>query len=406
MWDRANDNMRALIGYVFTFWIGRLWLLSVSANTAPNPHVGAPFEIAMGSLEERLKKSTTETTKADNVHFRERGTISGDLGMIHIGIQSNLKEYQDKMREVCKMPMQLRKRIKDMILDDANGNKTLQKSHKNESLSQPPVRNGERIKKHNSKHYDRVLTNLDEECEMLQHEINDIFLIWYSSFNRPGTSVDKNYDNPVGEQIQNSDYDLNNRRLSENNARDPRVNTLNTLTGPPEAYDTETNKRGTNTDSSYGNDGESTSSNEKEDWRYWLDYKLSGLVWPPTYRQMPQYKDGSVKIELWNYILRKISRWQSRRNATSESDDEDDQSIRWRGPKPKKSKRSVKPRRRRFIFTLLAMAAAAISSLVFTEYEINRSVHNICYNSEISNIGFFSLEWRKQQMQILTAQLK
>ena len=64
------------------------------------PHRAAPYEVATGSIHNRLKMSGAAPTAQDSLHFREVGTISGDTGFIHVGIKSDMQQYQDIMGKV------------------------------------------------------------------------------------------------------------------------------------------------------------------------------------------------------------------------------------------------------------------------------------------------------------------
>ena len=334
------------------------------ASSTPQ-HAQAPFEIATGGLEERMKLSGVRKAKADSIHFRQLGTISGDLGMVHIAISSDIGQYQDTMSKVCQMPAELRKEIDNIIIkntyhDVPHDKPTLKLNGKRfrgtgNSSSVPP-RDAEQVRdkekrSSESKYYDTVLKNLEDECEMLKTEVEDMFLIWFSSFNRPGTAVDD--DSVIGIELRSTDYDEGQGDVENNEL--PRVD----RGVDPGLLDRS------------GTDSESVES-QKENWRYWLVRKLEGK-WPPIYKEMPKYDDGRVKIDLWNMIVRKINRYYDRHGLDGYVDPDEQKTIRTKRKKRKaKEKKGLLVRMKRFLFTLLAIAVAAISSIVFTEYEVNR----------------------------------
>ena len=74
--------------------------MSVAQEPTYIPHRAAPYEVATGSIHQRLKLSTAVATAQDSLHFREVGTISGDTGYIHVGIKSDMQQYQDILSKV------------------------------------------------------------------------------------------------------------------------------------------------------------------------------------------------------------------------------------------------------------------------------------------------------------------
>ena len=374
--------------FILLIWILRLLLFQAQAKVQI-PHAHAPFELAMGGLEERLRKSKAEPEKADMVHFRQLGTISGDVGMVHIGIAANIRQYEEIMDKVCDMPNALRDDINKLIWHDKPTSKMSGKRFvDNSTISQKPPRNGvssSAEKPKSGKYYDRVLSNLNDECDMLKNEIHDMFLIWYSSFNRAGTKADD--DSVVGIQVRSSDYELNE---GNDDANDEDGDEDNFIPGIPPEYRVD---REIDTGKDRGTGTGVPSDTERENWRYWLIRKLQGN-WPPTYKEMPQYSDGRVKIDLWNYINKKINRYYDRKglNGTSEGSSGSVNGLDVKFIETKRKKRKAKSdselsRHKRFFpgfFTLLGMAAAAISSLIFTEYEVNRLAETAEHNLDSS----------------------
>ena len=90
--------------WTWAFWILLLWCRNMSVAKIPTPayipHRAAPYEVATGSIHQRLTLSTAVPTSQDALHFREVGTISGDTGYIHVGIKSDMQQYQDIMSKV------------------------------------------------------------------------------------------------------------------------------------------------------------------------------------------------------------------------------------------------------------------------------------------------------------------
>ena len=168
-------------------WMGRL-CLQVWAQ-AGQPHPEAPFEVATGGLEQRLKLSGSMKTKPDSIHFRKVSSISGDVGMVHVGISSNVVQYQDTMRKVCLLPKELKKEIDKMIWHEKPSfslrahehhyNSSTSKTTKQQKAPREAQHNKqERNSRNHDKYYHRVLDSLTDECDMLKSEIEDMFLIW------------------------------------------------------------------------------------------------------------------------------------------------------------------------------------------------------------------------------------
>ena len=91
--------------WTWVFWILLLWCRKMSITAlieTPTyiPHRAAPYEVATGSIHQRLKLSTSVPSSQDSLHFREVGSISGDTGYIHVGIKSDMKQYQDTLNKV------------------------------------------------------------------------------------------------------------------------------------------------------------------------------------------------------------------------------------------------------------------------------------------------------------------
>ena len=129
-------------------------------------------------------------------------------------------------------------------------------------------------------YFHRVLSNLREECNGLKEEVNDMMLIWYSSFNRKGTNADD--DSVLGDQMDASDYELNGRRPGPTKL--PKGDDNNFIPGVPPQYEP---RRDAERETHYrrGTSPDDVSEQVKEDWRYWAARKMNGQ-WPPTYWEM------------------------------------------------------------------------------------------------------------------------
>ena len=332
---------------------------------AASPHVQAPFEVATGGIESRLRLSTVRKETPDSIHFREMGSVSGDVGMVHVAISSDIGQYQDTMNKVCKMPGELKKEIIKIMSKDRFHDKKHSKPAKElkgkrftgdgtgNSTTIPPRDEDKKT----SRYYDTVLENLEDECNMLKQEVDDMFLIWFSSFNRPGTVVDD--DSVIGKELRSAEYG------PDDEDDDDEIDDNDKFMPPRVDRGIETGK---------GKGTESVSESMKENWRYWLTRKLEGK-WPPFYKDMPKYDNGAVKIELWNWIVRKIDRYYDKHDLNGKVNEQavaGNKTVNTKRKKRKAKKEDLLTRTKRFLFTLFAIAVAAISSIVFTEYEVNR----------------------------------
>ena len=74
--------------------------MSIAEKPVHIPHRAAPYDIATGNIQQRLDLSGAKKSAQDSLHFRDVGKISGDTGYIHIGIKSDIKQYQQTMSKV------------------------------------------------------------------------------------------------------------------------------------------------------------------------------------------------------------------------------------------------------------------------------------------------------------------
>ena len=183
-----------------------------------------------------------------------------------------------------------------------------------------------------------------------------------------------------------SDYELNERRPGPTKL--PKGDDNNFIPGVPPQYEP---RRDAERETHYrrGTSPDDVSEQVKEDWRYWAARKMNGQ-WPPTYSEMPHNPDGSVKISLWNKIWRKVTQNDNMQlgrmiansgmvddayAGDSELDDDMNADV-----KTKKKKKKDRRRRKRFIISGLIAVVAAISSAIFTAYEVDRLASNAEHN--------------------------
>ena len=311
-----------------------------------------PFKVATGSIEERLMDSQAKPTRQDSIHFRKLGTISGDSGMIHVAVQTNIKKYLDEMDDVCDLPKKL---AASHVWRRGESNKTVQ------DIPVSNVRNGNDVLLPGDKYFQRVLQIMEAECDIMKDEIIDRLLIWYSQYNRPGTSQDD--ESVVSMQERAAEEEIN---------EVPNDNDLRVKKTAEEGIEI---GKGKITDS------------QKSDWRYWYVQRINGN-WPPSWHDLPKKANGQVDLRLWttitNKINEKIDEVQKRRGEVYETVPGVEKKRRKRSSKGKKPAEGYLKRFRRFIFTLLAIAFVAISSVIYTQYEINKMAETANANLDSS----------------------
>ena len=109
---------------------------------------------------------------------------------------------------------------------------------------------------------------------------------------------------------------------------------------------------------------------------------------------MPQNADGSVKLELWNYIERRVNRYFAKHGNETHvyvEDDDDEDGNNKRRRRKNRSKRQTKKegflsRIRRFLVTLI-MTLLAVSSVLYTMHEVHSMAvtanHNLKSSIEV-----------------------
>ena len=272
-------------------------------------------------------------------------------GMIHIAVQTDIKKYLDEMDNVCDLP---RKLAESHVWRRGESNKTVQ------DTPVSSVRNGD-VLMPGDKYFQRVLDIMDAECNIMKEEIVDRLLIWYSHYNRPGTSKDD--DSATSMQERSSEEEINESPKTDNDLRLRKAVDNGIDTGKAPITDS-----------------------QRSDWRYWYVQRMHGN-WPPPWRDLPKKANGQVDLKLWtmitNKITKKLDEVQGRARQMPDPDVIE--------PAGKRRKKRSKPkptglfrRFKRFLFTLLAVAFVAISSVIYTQYEVNQMAETANANLDSS----------------------